>query len=161
MIEHSLFPMPMHSPPVNWKFNKRLPILATLLVNCVRIYVCAWFQQHPAAGAVELHTVYRGPVHRGQWFLQVAHRWFLDRIHGPWGPWPDLNRDFWMPLDWWPVTLIRGLEGSWSGILGWYFWLQRGAVRPGFRIAEEVQQLEEGMSYYEIMKGMAFPCFSC
>ncbi|CAL1146137.1 unnamed protein product [Cladocopium goreaui] len=22
-----------------------------------------------------------------------------------------------------------GLDGSWSGILGWYFWLQRGAVR--------------------------------
>lgn len=76
-------------------------MLATLLVNCVKIYVCA-SQQHPAVGAVELQSAQytEAQYTEGSGF----YKWHTD---GSWTEsmglaWPNLNRlGLWMPLGWW------------------------------------------------------------
>ena len=109
MIENNLFNMPMHLPPNQLEIQQEATNVGNAFGElCENLCVCIPTASGCWGCGTAKCTVYRGPVHRRQWFLQVAHRWFLDRIHGP--AWPNLNRlGLWMPLDWWfPLgTLIQ------------------------------------------------------
>ena len=63
----------------------------------------------------------QGPLHRGQRFLQVAYRWSLGQNGG--------SDPFFQKVESWAWDKIQGLDVHLSGLLGWYYWLQRGAVR--------------------------------